>query len=965
MQFRILGPLEAVERDIAQPLGAAKQRAVLAILILHRGELVSSERLADELWGERPPATATKTLQGYISRLRKAVGEDMLHTRGRGYVLALQGVQLDVDEFERLAREGRDARAAGDAAKAAERLREALGVWRGAPLADFTYEPFAQAEIARLEEARLATIEDRIEADLALGRHRQLVAELERLVRERPLRERLRGQLMLSLYRAGRQADALEAYRIGRRAMIDELGIEPGRALQDMEAAILRHDATLDPPVDAVVSPRASNTGQARDGHGQEESSREPVLGREEQLAQLRSGLDAAIDGRGTVFMIGGEAGVGKSRLADELARDARQGGARVAWGRCWEAGGAPAYWPWVQALRSLLRERDKLDMRLFRGPGANSLLALIPEQREPSDELATSAPESEAARFALFDAVAWLLREASGGQPVMIVLDDLHAADTPSLLLLQFLAGQLGDTPLMVVGLYRDEDPSDNAALSVCLASLARDQAARRMRLTGLTAADTSAMIDSIAGRPVADSVARTIHAETEGNPRDAYARAGDEPVARDAFLKAATLAASTGLPVLQAQAALGYGGRFVWSRAYNDVHLIPLLEAALRALPAEASPLRVRLMARLSGALRDHSSRERRASLSDQAVQIARDLGDPATLAYALDGHYSAIMWPETPEQRVKIADEIIALAQQVADSERATAGRIYRVIANMELGRMSEAERELQMIAEEAAALRQPAQLWMAAATRANLALFQGRFDEARALIDEALTLGQRAQRRDAVLSHRLQLFLLDREVGDNAEISALISDAASEFPTRPVFRCALAYIHAYRADATRAQVVIDDLAANDFAAIQRDNEYLFALAFIADAVDAVGDVGAAAVLYDLLVPYAHLNAINADEAGTGSVSRTLGILATALSRWDDGAQHFEAALTHNQNMGALPWLAHTQHDYAKMLLTRDVRGDRERAHQLLAAAVERYRELRMAPWLSRAAELTATP
>jgi DNA-binding SARP family transcriptional activator len=243
VQFRILGPLEVVERDIAQPLGAAKQRALLAILILHRGELVSGERLADELWGERPPATAAKTLQGYISRLRKALGEDVLRTHGRGYVLALQNGELDADEFERLAREGREALAAGDAARAAERLRGALGVWRGAPPADFAYEPFAQAEIARLEEARLATIEDRIEADLALGRHRQLAAELEGLVRERPLRERLRGQLMLSLYRAGRQADALESYRIGRRAMIDELGIEPGRALQDLEAAILRHDA--------------------------------------------------------------------------------------------------------------------------------------------------------------------------------------------------------------------------------------------------------------------------------------------------------------------------------------------------------------------------------------------------------------------------------------------------------------------------------------------------------------------------------------------------------------------------------------------------------------------------------------------------------------------------------------------------------------------------------------------------
>ena len=182
--------------DVPRPLGGVKQRAVLAILILHRGEIVSGERLVDELWGERPPATAAKTLQGYVSRLRKALGDDLVQTRGRGYVLTVPADQLDVDRFEQLASSGRAALSAGDAATAAERLHGALAVWHGAPLADFTYEPFAQAEIARLEEARLATLEDRIEADLELGRHAQLVAELESLVREHPLRERMRGQPM-------------------------------------------------------------------------------------------------------------------------------------------------------------------------------------------------------------------------------------------------------------------------------------------------------------------------------------------------------------------------------------------------------------------------------------------------------------------------------------------------------------------------------------------------------------------------------------------------------------------------------------------------------------------------------------------------------------------------------------------------------------------------------------------------
>jgi hypothetical protein len=210
---------------------------------------------------------------------------------------------------------------------------------------------------------------------------------------------------------------------------------------------------------------------------------------------------------------------------------------------------------------------------------------------------------------------------------------------------------------------------------------------------------------------------------------------------------------------------------------------------------------------------------------------------------------------------------------------------------------------------------------------------------------------------------VLSHRLQLFLLARETGGSADIEALIEDAVSTFPTRPVFRCALVYLHAELGQRSRAQAGIDDLAMQDFSGVQRDNEFLFSLAFVADAADTLADVRAAAVLYDLLVPYAQLNACNADEVATGSVSRTLGVLAATLSRWEDGARHFEAATVDNDHMGARPWLAHTHHDYARMLLTRDLPGDRARAQQLLVAASELYARLGMSPWVARASELSA--
>jgi tetratricopeptide (TPR) repeat protein len=338
---------------------------------------------------------------------------------------------------------------------------------------------------------------------------------------------------------------------------------------------------------------------------------------------------------------------------------------------------------------------------------------------------------------------------------------------------------------------------------------------------------------------------------------------------------------------------------------------------------------------------------------------VQIARDLDDPASLAYALDGHYCAILGPDTLVERAALANEIVELAQQVGDSERLAAGRLYRAIANMELGRLAGVQAELETMAGEAAELRQPAQLWVATVSRANLALFRGRFADAQSLVHEALTLGQRAQRRDAVLSHRLQLFVLDREVGGNPEIEALITQSVSEFPMRPVFRCALAYIHARNLDASRARAAIDELAQSDFGAIQRDNEYLFSLGFAADAVCAQGDVSTAAVLYDLMAPFAAVNAANADEISTGSVSRTLGVLAAAMARWDDASHHFVAAIEHNREMGARPWLAHSYHDYAQMLLARGGTGDEEAAEELLATARGEYEALGMDPWVARTA------
>jgi peptide/nickel transport system substrate-binding protein len=245
MEFLVLGPLEVRDGDSSLPLGGSKQRALLAILLLHRGQVVASDTLVDALWGEHPPETVATALHGLISSLRKQLEPELILTKPPGYLLQLRSHHLDLDRLEALAQAGRRALERDDASKAATSLRAALELWRGSPLGDVRDIPLLQPEIRRLEELHSAVLEDRIEADLALGRAAELVGELELLVAGDPFRERLRGQLMVALYRSGRQAQALEVYQEGRSTLVGEVGIEPGEALRELQRAILHQDPSL------------------------------------------------------------------------------------------------------------------------------------------------------------------------------------------------------------------------------------------------------------------------------------------------------------------------------------------------------------------------------------------------------------------------------------------------------------------------------------------------------------------------------------------------------------------------------------------------------------------------------------------------------------------------------------------------------------------------------------------------
>jgi predicted ATPase/DNA-binding SARP family transcriptional activator len=472
-------------------LAGKKQRAVLALLLLAANRVVPTESLIDALWEEKPPETAQKALQVYVSQLRKLLGRERLETSPAGYLLRVEEGELDLDRFQRLRAEGE--------------LVQALTLWRGSPLPEFTRWRFAQPEIVRLEELRLACVEDRLEADLASGNHAQLVGELEALVREHPLRQRLHGQLMLALYRTGRDAEALEVYRAARSELVEELGIEPRRELRELEQQILRQDPSLD-----IL------TEQARP-----QATRGVFVGRERELHELYETLDDAFAGHGRLVLVVGEPGIGKSRLAEEIVRQARARGAHALVGRCWEAGGAPAYWPWVESLRAYVRAAPAATLAAEVGSGASDLAQLLPELRERLDKLPEPGPlDPESARFRLFDAMREFLGRAAAGRPVVLVLDDLHAADTPSLLLLRYVARGLASMRVLLLAAFRDVDPLPGQPLAEMLAEVSREPTTRRLQLTGLTQADVAEYVGLTAAELASPALVEMLFAETEGNP-------------------------------------------------------------------------------------------------------------------------------------------------------------------------------------------------------------------------------------------------------------------------------------------------------------------------------------------------------------------------------------------------------------------------------------------------------------
>jgi DNA-binding SARP family transcriptional activator/tetratricopeptide (TPR) repeat protein len=498
----------------------------MAVLLVHGNQVVPADRLITWLWGEDPGEAAAATLRAHIWRLRGALATpgretDLLLTRRGGYELKFPPDALDAHRFTQLARAGR-ASLPSDPTSGASILREALSLWRGRALEGFADQPFARAESLRLEDERLSAIEDLMEAELALGpSDTAITGELQSLVEQHPTRERLNAQLMRALYGAGRQADALQVYRDLRSRLVDELGIEPSLHLRQLERAVLRQDVDAFPVWVQGRSPERQHRVAPRTKDPDDLPLRwsTPFVGREVERAELRNLVERTLAGQGGLVMIGGEPGVGKSRLSQEIAAEAR-GRCTIRVGHCYEKNLDLPYMPWVEMIEGLVRELAPQALREALGEEAPELARLVPQVRHilPDIPPPLELPPDQQRRYT-FNCLREYVTRASRAHPRLFILEDLHWADESTLRLLEHLAQRLAEIPCLVIGTYRDVPVDISPRLTDALSTLVRHRQARLMSISRHSEQEVETMLRGLSGHMPPPEVTADLYAETDGN--------------------------------------------------------------------------------------------------------------------------------------------------------------------------------------------------------------------------------------------------------------------------------------------------------------------------------------------------------------------------------------------------------------------------------------------------------------
>ena len=893
-------------------------------------------------------------------------------------------------------------------------------------------------------------------------------------------------------------------------------------------------------------------------------------VGRLRELETLCSALDLATMGQGRIIMVAGEPGIGKTRIAQELASLAPQRGAAVLWGHCHEEAGAPSYWPWVQIIRAALRTALARQVLEGLGSGAGDIADIVPEIHAllPGIEPPARLEDAAQARFRMFDSIRQFIASLSGQQAILIVLDDLHWADAPSLRLLEFLAPEIAANKVMVVGTYRPTELSRQHPLSDTLGGLARARHVARLDLGGLNAEEVRAFITDATGAQPPEWLSQSLHRQTEGNPlflreivrflehqglfrtdratplaalpptlripegvrevigrrlnllsgrcnetlalaavigRDfshdlllratggdeqaldevldealgahiiqettprhyqfahnlirmalydelrparrrqlhqaagkalealrytdggaalpelarhflaagdahrtiEYARqageraeallafedaveffrtaveameqhaapddagrcrlllalgeaqrkASDFPRALETLLNAAELATALGLSEMSARAAMAYE-HVAWRDA-KPPEPSPryLLERALRQVAGDKPALAALVTAALSRALWYEGAADEAAQQSERALAMARQLGDPGVLAACLWRLLDSLSEHEDQEQ-LRVATEMLTVARQVGNLELVHHGHAWRFLARMARGEIALAEADLEAVAQLVSRIRQSTHAIILPMYRVMLALMRGELAEAERLITRAMATRPMPVHQDQL---SVQIFNLRREQGRLAELKPVLSLFLRENTTASIWQPGLALLHLELGQEDAARAALEHMATDSFAMIPRDGRWLFSLTYLCEVCAGVGDTLRAAELYNLLRSYSGRNVLAGRLIYFGSADRYLGMLCATMQNWPGAERHFVTALENNRRLGALLPLAHTQYDFATMLLARHAAGDREHAEALLRESLDSASRLGMAALEKKAAAL----
>ncbi|HWC27813.1 MAG TPA: AAA family ATPase [Solirubrobacteraceae bacterium] len=1136
-------------RELAARLPGRQGRALFAFLVVNRHRPVRRAELIDVLWPGEPPEAPEAGLSTVLARVRRALGEGVVEGRAELRIVLGDDADIDVERAMIAAQDAERALAAGDPDAARAAAETALEILERPllPGIEGAWVDGLRGELAAHEPGLLEVLA-RAALDLGDREHLALAERAARTLAERhPFRESGHALLIEIHGRRGNVAEATLAYDRLRVFLRDELGTVPSRAVSALHEQLLR-SGRLESPGAAPAPPRPARAGSTPlplpviGGV----PAATPFVGREEHLQRLRTAWLEAGTGQRRLALLVGEAGVGKTRLAARFAGEVHGAGGAVLYGRCDEEP-LRSYQPFIEALRHELRHGS-----VAADPGAaaelHELARILPEARSAGAGGPPPAQDAESERYRLFEAVAGLLRRAAERAPLLLVVDDLHWSDRPTLLLLRHLLRHPDPARLMVLGLVRDVEVGDDHPLTELIADLRRERRLDRVALAGLSEREADALVAARLSAAPSAGFVRGLHEQTQGNAffieealralvearvleagaeaqpealesigvpesvaevilhrlarvsararealtigatagaefdlaivealldapaeqviealeeaiasglvvevadavdrfafchalaRDAIygrlsrarrlrlhlrvaraleaagagaaelahhffaarevgaaaqavsyaARAGEEAAeslayedsvehyrralqaiavdpgadearrceillalgrvqwrggdaaARASYLEAAASARERGAAEQLGRAALGLAERY-WEASAADRWHAELIAEAVRALPAQDSPLRARLMGRMAENLHFSAEQGYGTQLSAEALAMARRLGDRETLVMALMSRHVTLLHIAHLDERVALSDELLALTGQHR-ALRAEALH-WRLLDVCELGALEAARRDHAELAAIARDLRQPLLEHLAVGWLGAFAHLAGDVEAARRHARRSFELAARAQVGHADSYLAGMLFTLRRQQGRVGELLPSIEALAGGGSARLAWQAALALAQVETGAVEAGRERFEELSADGARAVPRDWFWFLTVVLLAETCCALGDGERAAQLYELLAPYAERYVQVIFTANWGSAQRPLGMLAATAERFDVAEEHFRAALLANRRLDAVLMTAQTQCEYGAMLLRRRARGDREHAAVLASLA-----------------------